>query len=108
MDEKYLPVLEFIRDNEAKVILEPTEYANQLTFAFSKKFADFEIDVRLFPLMRLHVERLNREFVQEHADLFIYLFNMVSSQSKTDYSDVWVTTSDVKNRDLLLVELSFE
>ncbi|APT19052.1 hypothetical protein FC62_GL000369 [Amylolactobacillus amylotrophicus DSM 20534] len=108
MDNKYLPVLEFIRDNSAKVIQEPTEYANQLTFAFSKKFADFNVDVTLFPVMRLHVERLDRSFVNANADLFIYFFNKVSSQSKSTYKDVWVTTSDVSNRDLLLVELSFE
>ncbi len=108
MNSKYLELLQFIHDNPELVITEPTEYANQLTFAFSKDFYPSELNPVLFPTMRLHVERLTPDFVEENKDLLHTLNEMLGKQPGTGFNEVWITTSNVADRNLLLVQLSFE
>ncbi|MCD2257133.1 hypothetical protein ACNAN0_08145 [Agrilactobacillus fermenti] len=104
--EQNIQILEFIQKNPTKVVLEPLNYANVLTFGLSDKY--YSYDVKQFPDRRLHVLRMPTAEIQSNHDLLTYFFQMTAEKSKKTFENVWLTTSHLTDLGLLLVELSFE
>ncbi|MFD1464979.1 hypothetical protein ACFQ4L_02585 [Lapidilactobacillus mulanensis] len=91
-----------------EVVREPRVYSNQVTYAFSDKLP-VPGQHQLFPEMRLHVERLNYEFVEQQYAKIDQLFKQTrDTVDNQKFADVWLTTSHLTDRGLYLVEFSFE
>ncbi len=99
-------LLNFVNDNPDKVVLEPREYANVLTYAFSDKF--YPLDPIIFPEMRLHVVRLTSAEIAANKDLLNYFYSRTSERKPVGFKTVWITTSHITKSGLALFELSFE
>lgn len=108
MENEYLKIINFIADNPELVIQEPEEYANQLTFAFSQKFYPEKVNPVLFPKMRLHVERMTHEFIEANFLPLSHLAKMLPESDNNNFTEVWITTSNIYSQGLLIVQISFE
>lgn len=94
--------------NAPEIVREPRLYSNQVTYAFSDKLP-VPGEHQIFPEMRLHVERLTPEFVDDHRVVIDQLFKQTRDTSDNQsFNDVWLTASHLTDRGLFLVEFSFE
>ncbi|WP_461240431.1 hypothetical protein [Paucilactobacillus sp. N302-9] len=89
-----------------KVVAEPLEYTNVITFSIpdTTKVGDPDI---YFPDQKLMVNRLTPDFVAKNGDLLDYFYKF-TKQEIPNYHDVWVTTSHILDKKSYLVELSYE
>lgn len=60
-----------------------------------------------FPDNKLMVNRLEDSFLEQHGSLLDYYWNQLGKKS-IGFHEVWATTSHIKQRDVYLVELSYE
>jgi len=60
-----------------------------------------------FPVNHLQVNLMNEDFLAKNGDLLNDFFDLTSS-SKLDYQQVWITTSHIPSEHTYLVEISFE
>lgn len=81
-------------------------YTNTVMILFddSLKIADASF---YFPVNRLMVNRLASGFVAKNGDLLEDYFEMTRGE-KTNYHDVWATTSHIPDKQVYLLELSYE
>ncbi|KRL59423.1 hypothetical protein [Latilactobacillus fuchuensis] len=100
-------ILTYIQDHPDQVTVEPFQYANVIRFGINDQTDLPEVE-KLFPEMRLHVNRIDPDYVQSHYDLLDSFYRQTEEKQKDGFEDVWITTSHLSDRQLFLVDLSFE
>lgn len=100
-------ILTYIQEHPDEVVLEPFQYANVIRFGISDQ-VDLPDAEKLFPDMRLHVNRIDPEYVKEHHNLLTTFYQQTEEKQKDGFQDVWITTAHLSDRQLYLVDLSFE
>lgn len=100
-------ILSYIHDHPEKITVEPFQYANVIRFGIDDQtvFPDAE---KLFPDMRLHVNRIDPDYVQKHYALLNAFYQQTEEKQKDGFEDVWITTAHLSDRQIFLVDLSFE
>lgn len=99
-------LIEFLNQEQDKLVFEPQVYSNQLTIAFANALIPDKLQL-IFPEMRLHVERIDNETLSKLRDQ-LQLFTSHLSTEDQNFKNVWLTTSNITDRRLALVEISFE
>ncbi|KRM22391.1 hypothetical protein [Latilactobacillus graminis] len=100
-------ILTYIRDHPDEVTLEPFQYANVIRFGIDDQVDLPEVEKR-FPDMRLHVIRIDPAYVSKHRNLLTGFYQQTEGKQKDGFQDVWITTAHLSDRQLYLVDLSFE
>ncbi|MDO1605010.1 hypothetical protein Q2T76_02940 [Lactobacillus sp. YT155] len=99
-------LIDFLNQEQDKLVFEPQVYSNQLTIAFANALIPDKLQL-IFPEMRLHVERIDNETLSKLRDQ-LQLFTSHLSTEDQNFKNVWLTTSNITDRRLALVEISFE
>lgn len=99
-------IINFLITIEDQLVLEPQRYSNQLTFAFAGNLIPEDIK-DYFPEMRLHVERVDEE-TKQHLKKQLDIFFSKLHDTTQSYETVWLTTSNITQNKLAMVEISFE
>lgn len=99
-------VLTYVNRHPDRVIFNPQDYANTVTIGIpdTVPVANQEL---YFPSNRLSVNLMTDAFVGEYSDLLDHFYEL-TKQSKPDYRHVWITTGHIKQKQLWLLDLSFE
>ncbi|GKQ42958.1 hypothetical protein RD055328_08810 [Companilactobacillus sp. RD055328] len=105
MDQQ-LELLDFLYNQQYNVIFEPQRYSNQITIAFAVALIPRNLE-NVFPIMRLHVARIDDSILEEAKSKMKFIIDRLSEEH-SDYKDIWITTSNIKDRHLAMVEISFE
>lgn len=100
-------ILTYIQENPETVTLEPFQYANVIRFGIDDQVQLPETE-KLFPDMRLHVNRIDSDYVNAHRDLLEAFYQQTIEKQKDGFQDVWITTTHLSDRHIFLVDLSFE
>lgn len=101
-----LELLDFLYNHQYDVVFEPPLYSNQVTIAFAVALIPKNLE-ELFPIMRLHVARIGDDILDEAKAKLSYIVEKLPDADK-DYKNIWLTTSNIKDRHLAMVEVSFE
>lgn len=99
-------VLTYIKRHPDRVIFKKPEYQNVVTMGVKDTVPVANPEI-YFPDNHLSVNLMSDAFVGEYSELLDFFFEM-TSQSKPDYQEVWITTSHLVEQQLFLVEISFE
>ncbi|MGR3742055.1 hypothetical protein [Companilactobacillus sp. DQM5] len=101
-----IELINFLNKQKNNLVFEPKVYSNQLTVAFANQLIPDNLQ-SIFPKMRLHVERIDDNILPKiKSDLNIFTDKL--NKEEKNFQNVWLTTSNISDRKLALVEISFE
>ncbi len=99
-------ILSYIKRHPADLVKAIPAYDNVIRLFISDKVKVSDAEI-YFPDNSLMVNRLKLDFISQHGKLLDDFFQMTGRQLR-GYHEVWASTAHLTDRNVYLVELSYE